>query len=188
MAAALKPENEAVPQKAPKGKWKPKKWRPEYDRIVGYSALGRSNVWIAENLQFTPEHVSTILNLPEAKALMEKLQTKLRERIVLNIPEVLDDVAQMAVKRLKQVMESDELFEKSPFAVIDRGMDVLKGLNHLRGGGNGAPVLPPPGTVTNIGVVNITPGQKSDITMGLEKIAEVRQLHSGTGTGDGTQK
>lgn len=189
MAAALKPENEVQvePKKAKLGKWKPKKWRPEYDRIVGYSALGRSNTWIAENLQFTPEHVSVILNLPEAQALMTQLQTKLRERIIVNIPEVLDEVAQQAAKRLKQVMFDDEMFEKSPFAVIDRGMDVLKGLNHLRGGGNGAPV-PTPGTVTNIGVVNISPNQKSDIMEGLEKVREVGLLHSGTSQGDGSSK
>lgn len=167
-------------------KWRPKKWRPEYDRIVAYSAIGRSNAWIAAQLKFTPEHVSTILNLPEATALMEKLQAKLRENIEVNIPSVMDEVAQQAAKRIKDVMFDDELFAKSPFHVIDRGMEILKGLRHLQGGGNGAP--PAPGSVTNIGTIILAPSQKSDIMEGLERVREVRQLHGSDPRRDGTEK
>lgn len=175
------PENTA-PRKG-RIKWRPKKWRPEYDRIVAYSVLGRSNLWIAENLKFTPEHVSTILNLPEGKALTDKLHAKLRANIEINIPDVMSEVAQLAAKRVKALMEDDELFRKSPFAVVDRGLDVLKGLSHLRGGGNGAPV-PAGGSVTNIGTVIVTQNQKSDILDGLQKVAEVKALHGGTGASD----
>lgn len=171
------------PRKGKLNKWRPKKWRPEYDRIVAYSALGKSNKWIAEHLEYAAEHVSVILNLPEAKQIMDKLQTKMRERIEVNIPEVLAESTKQAALRVKAVLFDDALFEKSPFAVIGVATDVLKGMNHLRGGGNGAPT-PTAGQITNIGTVVISQGQRSDILDGLEKIAEVKKLHSGTGSGD----
>lgn len=181
--AAISQSVVATPRKGRLNKWKPKKWRPEYDRIVAYSALGKSNVWISQHLEFTPEHVSVILNLPEAKQMLDKLQTKMRERIEVNIPEVMGEISKQAVLRIKAVMFDDALFEKSPFHVIDRGMEILKGLSHLKGGGNGAPQQA--GPVTNIGTVVISQGQRSDILDGLEKIAEVKKLHSGTGSDDG---
>lgn len=160
--------------------WVPKKWRPEYDRVVAYSVVGKANTWIAEQLGFTPEHVSSILNTPQGLELASKLQAKLRENIELNIPETLGELAVLATKRLKSLLENDAIFEKSPFAVVDRGLDVLKGLKHLQGGGNGAP-----GQTTNIGTaVIVTPGQRSDILDGLQRIADIKKLHAGTGNGD----
>ncbi len=160
-----------VARKGSFGRWKPKAWRPEYDRMVAFSILGKSNIWIAKQLGFTPEHVSTILHQDQAIELAENLQAKLRENIATNIPAVLDEIAIKAVSRVKAVIENDELFQKSPFAVVDRSLDVLKGLNHLRNkSDNGS-------NTTNIGVINITNEQKSDIMKGLERIREVKQLH-----------
>lgn len=188
MAAAQKPESDLTVEEVSQSlrgrigkKWEPKKWRPEYDRIVAYSAMGKPNTWIAETLDFTPEHVSTILNTPEAVALMMKIQAKLRENIEVNIPDVLSELAGKAVSRLREVLMDDDLFEKSPFAVVDRGLDILKGLNHLKGGGNGANPVGG-GNTTNIGTVILAPGQKSDIMEGLERIAEVKRIHGGNNT------
>lgn len=152
-------------------KWKPKKWRPEYDRIVAYSVMGKANVWIATNLGFTPEHVSTILNLPQGIELAERLRLKLRDQIETNIPDTLAYIAKKTAERLKQVIDDDDIFAKNPFAVIDRGMDVLKGLHHLSpsNGTNGD---------THIGTVIISNGQKSDILDGMEKVAEIKRLHA----------
>lgn len=179
MAAQLQPDSPQPEKRGSKlGKWKPKKWRPEYDRIVGYSVMGKSNVWIAQNLGFTPEHVSVILNQPQATELAAKLQSKLRKDIEENIPETLAYVAQKTASRIKEVIDDDELFRRSPFAVVGMGMDILKGIGHLKhgnsgnggdGGGNGMVVH---------GTVIIAQGQKTDILEGLEKVAEVKRLHS----------
>jgi len=155
------------------GRWKPKVWRPEYDRMVAFSVCGKSNIWIAKQLGFTPEHVSNILHQDEAVALAERLQQKLRENIEINIPTVLDEIAVKSVERLKAIMDNDELFQKSPFAVVDRGMDVLKGLNHLRTKGESSNN----GNTTNIGTVIIAPNQTSDILDGLERVKEVKRIH-----------
>lgn len=117
-------------------KWVAKKWKPEYEKMVAYSVIGWSNKKIGLELGYTKEHVSNVLNLPQAEELKDKLAAKMREK-TLSIPDTLQYVAEKTADRLRKVMDNDELFERHPFAVIDRGMDVLKGLSHLKGGGNG---------------------------------------------------
>lgn len=187
MSAVLKPEFEQEPirEKGRIGKWQPRKWRVEYDRIVGMSVLGLANTEIAEKVGFCKEYISVILNLPEAKILYNRLQQKLLEQQEAFIPNTLNYVAKKTAERLKQVIDNDDLFQKNPFAVIDRGMDVLKGLRHLTGGGNGSIGTGEPGAVTNIGTVVINQGQKSDIMTGLEKLQEIKQIHSPAKNGNG---
>lgn len=156
-----------------KGKWVPKKWRPEYDRIVAYSVMGKANTWIAQTLGFTPEHVSSILNTPRGIDLAAKLQEKLAANIESSVPDELAQIGKQAIKRLKTLMDDDEIFQKSPFAVVDRGMDVLKGLRHLVPGGNGA-AIQAGGNVTNIGQVVLSAQQHSDILDGLQQIKQIK--------------
>lgn len=168
-------------------KWQPRKWRAEYDRIVAYSVLGKRNVEIAELMGFTKEYISVILNLPEAQDLYARLKQKIKEKIETSIVDDLDYVAKKAAKRMRQAVDDDELFDKSPFAVINMGVDVLKGMNHLRGGGNGALHSDLPSM--SIGQIVINNGQKSDLLEGLQKVAEVRTLHAGlNGRENGRQK
>jgi len=167
-------QDEVEPKKARLGKWQPKKWRPEYDRIVGYSVLGKSNIEIATNFGLTKEHISTILNLPQAKELAEKLQIATKQRMLENIPDTLDYVARKTTERLKQMIDDDELFDKSPFAVIDRGVDILKGLSHLRGGGNGANAI-------NVEKAIIVPAEQAkDFFRGMTKADEARRINGNT--------
>jgi hypothetical protein len=156
-------------------KWIPKKWRPEYERVVAMSAAGMSNKQIAASVGFTPVHVSNILNLPQATDLMERIVAKMREKSMVDIPSTLQRVAEKAAQRLESVINNDELFEKSPFAVLDRGMDVIKGLNHLKGGGNGAP-----GNVTHVhgNAMIVSSDQADALSEGLRKRNEVKRLHS----------
>ena len=156
-------------------KWIPKKWRPEYERVVAMSAAGMSNKQIANSVGFTPVHVSNILNLPQATELMERIVAKMREKSLTDIPSTLQRIAEKTAVRLEKVLDNEDLFEKSPFAVIDRGMDVLKGLNHLKGGGNGAP-----GSVTHVhgNAMIVSSDQADALSEGLRKRNEVKRLHS----------
>lgn len=166
-------------------KWSPRKWRAEYDRIVAYSVLGKSNVWIAEQMGFTKEYISVILNLPEAQDLYTRLKKKVMEGMEASIVDDLQYVAKKAAKRMRQAVDDDDLFAKSPFAIINMGVDVLKGMSHLRGGGNGS--LSSDGGIPSmsIGQIVINNGQKSDLLEGLQKVAEVKKLHSGSGDSNG---
>lgn len=156
-------------------KWIPKKWRPEYERVVAMSAAGMSNKQIAANVGFTPVHVSNILNLPQATDLMERIVAKMREKSMVDIPNTLQRIAEKTALRLESVINDDDLFEKSPFAVIDRGMDVLKGLNHLKGGGNGSPGNT---TIVNGNAMIVSSDQADALSEGLRKRNEVKRLHA----------
>lgn len=153
-------------------RWKPKMWRPEYERMVAYSTLGWSNTRIAKELGYTKEHVSNVLNTPQAEALKEQLLKRLHEVAVTSIPDNLEYIARRTTERLKKVLDDDELFDKSPFAVIDRGMDVLKGLSHLKGGGNGA------GSINVNSAIILPISAAENLASGLNKANEVRQLHA----------
>ena len=163
------------PRKGSFKRWRPLQWRPEYDRVVAYSVIGKSNIWIAKQLDFTPQHVSNLLRQPQAIAFAEKLHEKMRAQITINVPEVLSQIAEKSVLRLKEIIYDDELFQKSPFAVVDRGLEVIKGLGHIRGGGNGA--LQPTVNTVNIGTAILAPHERISILEGLERIKEVKQLH-----------
>jgi hypothetical protein len=152
-------------------KWVAKKWKPEYEKMVAYSVLGWSNKKIALELGYTKEHVSNVLNLPQAEELKDKLAAKMREK-TLSIPETLQYVAEKTADRLRKLVDNDEVFEKHPFAVIDRGMDVLKGLSHLKGGGNG-------GNTTNVnGPVFMVPANNAqNLFDGMAKADEALRLN-----------
>lgn len=151
--------------------WKPKNWKAVYDRVVAYHVMGKKNIEIAQALSLTPEHVSTILNLPRALELKKKLEDAMRAKMEENIPEMLEYVARKTASRLKQVLDDDELFAKAPLAIIDRGLDVMKGLNHLKGGGNGAPGI----NVQN--AVIIPQQQAAGLIEGFTKADEARRIN-----------
>lgn|SRR5215203_504529 len=153
-------------------KWKPAKgWQPEYERMVAYSVMGWSNKRIAMDMGYTPQHVSNVLNLDQAEVLRNKLLERLHEKAIDTIPTLLDHVAKQTSKRLKEMIDDDELFKKSPFAVIDRGLDVLKGLKHLQGGGNGANSV----TLNQQFVMPVN--QANILASGLSKANEVAAIH-----------
>lgn len=157
-------------------KWKPKKWQPEYERMVAYSFMGMSNKMIALKMGYTPVHVSNVLNLEEAEALRLQLMARMRENVTVNIPSVLEQVAGETAQRLLSLMKDDTKFEttQSSLAIIDRGMDVLKGLRHLKSD--------KPSDSSGINATNVIIGGAAadNLIAGLNKANEVRQIHSGT--------
>lgn len=161
------------PRRGKLKKWQPKKWKADYDRVVAYHVTGKKNIEIATILGMTPVHVSNILNLPRAQELKAKLEATLRERIETNIPETLEYVARKTTERIKQMIDSDTLFEKSPFAVIDRGMDVLKGLNHLKGNGNGA------SPISVERAIIVSGDNAAALVAGFDKADEARRINAG---------
>lgn len=152
--------------------WKPKTWKAIYDRVVAFHVMGKKNTEIAATLSMTPEHVSAILNQPQALALKKKMEDALRSRMEDNIPDMLEYVARKTASRLKQVLDDDELFAKAPLAIIDRGLDVMKGLNHLKGGGNGAP-----GSMNIQNAVIIPQSQAAGLIEGFSKSDEARRIN-----------
>src|SRR5690606_39878928 len=107
---------------------------PEYDRMMFMSVAGFSNKQIGERLGYTKEHVSNVLNLAQAEQLREEIQKRMREEAYQDLPKRLNEIAAKTVERMHMLVHNDDIFERSPFQVIDRGMDILKGLGHLKHG------------------------------------------------------
>jgi hypothetical protein len=153
--------------------WKPKTWKTSYDRVVAFHVMGKKNTEIAATLGMTPEHVSTILYLPHAIELKLKMEAALRAKMEENIPDLLEYVSRKTAMRLKEVLDDDDVFHKAPLAIIDRGLEVLKGLSHLKGGGNGAPV----GVTVHGNAVIIPQNQAASLIEGFTKSDEARRIH-----------
>ncbi len=114
-------------------RWEPKKWEPVYEQMVAMSCMGLSNVDIASRFSYTPVHVSNVLTSLQGQRLKKLILDRLRSTVAATIPERLEDIADKTVSRLHELIHDDERFQRSPFAVVDRGMAVLKGLRHLKG-------------------------------------------------------
>jgi hypothetical protein len=136
MSTVLRPEKQ--PYKPPHlkqgkvAKWVPKTWLPMYEEMVALSCAGRSNKTIAEQFDYTEQHISTILNCPKAKMVRREMLEFLRKSVESRMEERVRDLQDVALKRLTEVLTNDSLFSASPFAVVDRGLKVLQGTGVLR--------------------------------------------------------
>jgi hypothetical protein len=151
-------------------KWEPKKWDPIYEQFVAMSSMGLSNVAIAERFGYTPVHVSNVLNSIQGQRLKKIILDRLRATVSSSIPERLEDIADKTVDRLRDVVTDEELFKRSPFAVIDRGLAVLKGLRHLKGDAEH-------GNMNVEKAIVLSNEAAKLITEGLEKSRQAEEIH-----------
>jgi len=113
-------------------KWVPKKWESLFDEWVLRSVLGASNVDIAEKYHYTKQHVSAVLNTPQAKLLRRQLHDNLRKSIELKTEERIAHLQDKALSRMAAVIDNDELAASQPYAMFDRSVAILKGTGVLK--------------------------------------------------------
>lgn len=114
-------------------RWRPKEWTPVYEQIVILSCgMNKSNKELGDMFGFTPQHISNILCTPEASLVRRRVLETLREKVDGGLPRRLSDLADKATQRVAQVLYDDAIFERSPFAVVDRSLAVLRGVGKLR--------------------------------------------------------
>lgn len=116
-------------------RWQPKKWEAMHEQMVIMSALGRSNVEIAKTFGYSAQQVCNILASDEATIVRARTLDTLRKTAVKQLDGALEDLATQSIIRMKEVMYDDDLFTKSPFAVVDRGLAILRGVGKLRADG-----------------------------------------------------
>lgn len=150
-------------------RWEPKKWEPVYEQMVAMSCMGLSNVEIAGRFGYTPVHVSNVVSSEQGKRLKKLILDRLRMTVEATIPERLEDIAEKTVERLRTLVYDDDRFDKSPFAVIDRGIQVLKGLRHLKGDSE---------VVRSERTLVLTTEAAKLLQDGFEKSARADELHS----------
>lgn len=124
----------AAPDKYKNGsiRWRPKRWEPVYEQIVLLSIVGRSNKALAEMFGYTEQHICNILHTPEAALTRAAILERMHERQLESIPAKLEATAVKAIDRIHNVIHNDDLFEKSPFAVVDKSFKVLEAAGHIR--------------------------------------------------------
>lgn len=121
-----------APAVSNKQKWTPKKWESLFDEWVLRSVLGASNVEIATKYGYTKQHVSAVLNTPQAKLLRRQLHDNLRKSIELKTEERIAHLQDKALSRMSQVVDDDALAAAQPFAMFDRSVAILKGTGVLK--------------------------------------------------------
>jgi hypothetical protein len=151
-------------------RWIPREWLPVYAQVVIMDISGISNTDIAKDVGFTKEHISNILNTPQAALMRREVYEKLQEKALETIPRRLEAAAVKASERILTLLNDDTRFEDSPFAVVDRGMQVLKGLNHLAGEAKSS---------INVDKAVILTGKHStELLKGLEKANMAQEVHA----------
>jgi predicted transcriptional regulator len=102
--------------------YRPKRWHPEFDLIVLASFMGKTNTEIAKEFGYTPQHVSNILSTSQAEEIRDSLREKISNQTEISISDRLKEISNVSLTRVETFLKNDELFEKSPFAFIDRAM------------------------------------------------------------------
>lgn len=122
--AQFKPRKNA---RDPLTRWQPTKWKPEYETVVSLHARGKTNLEIAELTGYHPVQISNILNCDEGKAVARDYSNAIRGQT----SDRLERIGDLAFHVIEEVLGDKELLENSPLALIDRSMNVLKGLGKL---------------------------------------------------------
>lgn len=105
--------------------YNPKKWEAWHESIVIRSVLGASNKDLAEKFGITPQHVSNILNCPQAVEVKERI----RNQIVNegnNVAERVAGIQELALQRMQEYLKKDELATGNPHQTMDRAMQAFK--------------------------------------------------------------
>lgn len=155
-----------------KKRWVPQKWESQFDEWIVRSVMGESNLSIAKRSGYTPQHVSSILNTPQAKLTRRQLLTNLQKNLELKTEERLAHLQDRALTRLTQLLDDDKYFEATPLAVADRGIAILRGTG----------VLKPETTPGNINAKNavfVGSEHASQLIAGLRMSEEAKKLNSG---------
>lgn len=104
-----------------------------YAQIVFADSVGLPNTEIASKYGFTVQHVSNILNLPQAVKLRAQLANRIQERMIEGIPGRLEAIADTAVKNIETVIGNQELLNKAPMQMLRSSMEYLKLQGKLTG-------------------------------------------------------
>ena len=114
-------------------KFEPKKWKPLYDLFVYWHVMGWSNIRIAQEHDMTPQQVCNVLTSNQGKMRIKVIESNLRESRMAGVSGRMENIASKLLTRMEAIVDDADLATKSPFAVFDRGLAVLKSIGQLRG-------------------------------------------------------
>lgn len=155
-------------------KWQPNEWEGEYEKITFESCLGVSNTDLAKKYNFTPQHISNILNTEQARQIKAEYVAAIRQGSLDLMEKQYGEIVERSVKNVHTVLHRDDILQSHPFSQFDRSITALKSLGKLQEEAKA-------GTVHNNTQINntmiITNQQESAIVKGLDKIEQIKLLH-----------
>jgi hypothetical protein len=152
-------------------KWQPGVWLPEYEMIVAESCKGRSNEDIANQYNFTPQHISNILNTEEARAIKQEVVKAIRSKSLELMKVQYSEIEEKSISNIHEVLH-ESVTAENMFGMFDRSIVALKGLGKLQEEAKAGVVN---NNTTNVMVINN--GQETAITKGLKDLVDIATLH-----------
>lgn len=153
-------------------RWVPKRWESQFDEWIVRSVMGESNLSIAQRYKYTPQHVSNILNTPQAKLLRRQLLTSLQKNLELRTEERLAYIQDKALTRITQVLDNDKMLEVAPIAMMDKCIALLRGTGVLRPESS-------PSNITAKNAVFVGSEHAAQLVAGIRAADEAKRLNPG---------
>ena len=157
-------------------RWNPKQWHPVYEEVVLLDSLGYKNTSIAEMKGFTPQHISNILNTPQAKIIKQLILKRMEQKRDETVEQRLEKITNRAMSRIEETINNDELAMKNPLGVFDRAITVLKATNKIKDA---------PAIVNDNRTLIVTDAQMDKLDRAIKLSDEARQLNSGLKPAEG---
>lgn len=162
-------------------KWIPKEWRPEYEAITALSCTGLSNEALGLRFGYGKQQISNILNTPQAKKLREIIVQRLRTANNETMVDRIDNLRDVALKRIETILGDDAQAERTPLAIFDKSLAVLKATGSSKERGIGSEYVPGNNVTNNIkNAMIVGPEAGKLITEGLAKAEEAKLLNPGS--------
>lgn len=152
-------------------RWVPGRWHPVYEEIVLLSVMGYSNITIAEMKGFTKEHISNVINTPQARLIIDLTLKQMEKKRVLSIDQRIEKITNRAMDRLEEVIENDAYAVKNPGGMFDRALSMLKVSGKVKE------------PVADLNVhhkLSVPAGMMEKLRKGIEASDRALALHSGT--------
>lgn len=156
--------------------WQPGEWSGQYEKIVFESCMGASNISLAEKHGFTKEHISNILNTEQARSIKAQYVAAIRQGSLDLMEKQYGEIVSRSVDNIHKVLHRDDLTLNHPFSQFDRSISALKGLGKLQEEAKAGVII---NNQTNNNTMIITSDDESKILKGLDKLQQIKLLHSG---------
>lgn len=136
------------------------------------------------NIRYTKEHVSQILNTPQAEEFRELIVKKMRANTLNDLPKLMGQIQMKALGRVKEILDNDDHVTNSPFALMDRCLDVLKGVGVMKGAAGVGGVNVNVNMQQNNSQMNVPAELVERLSTGLDKANQVAELHANVSGAD----
>lgn len=133
-------------------RWVPKRWDTIHEQMVALSIRGLSNAAIAQQLGYTPQQVSRVLNSPQALELLAQYKASLRKALLEASESKIDVLQAQAMENIEKVLTDKDLQATAPFQMLKASMEFMRGAGKLVGD-----IKPPSQPINNNGVINVIP-------------------------------